>query len=82
MYDTAAEQRQVLREHTHRLKPLDLQDQAVEIETQGYAVRDPFPPYGMNLTTIWALEDFTPDSGPILITPGTNRLRRTRPAIR
>ena len=39
-------------------------------------IREPFPPYGMNLTTIWALEDFTLDSGPTLIMPGTNQLRR------
>ena len=39
-------------------------------------MREPFPEFGQNCTSIWALEDFTVEAGPTLVVPGSHKLRR------
>ena len=39
-------------------------------------IREPFPPYAMNTTTIWALEDFTLSCGPTMVQPYSHTLGR------
>jgi ectoine hydroxylase-related dioxygenase (phytanoyl-CoA dioxygenase family) len=39
-------------------------------------VQEPYPAYSLAVTTIWALDDFTPESGPTLVVPGSHRRNR------
>jgi ectoine hydroxylase-related dioxygenase (phytanoyl-CoA dioxygenase family) len=42
-------------------------------------MREPFAPYSMATTCIWALEDFTAEAGPTLVLPGSHHKRHHPP---
>ena len=48
----------------------------IELHTDYAHVPEPFPEFSMTGVGVWALEDWTVDSGPTWIIPGSHKLRR------
>ena len=51
-------------------------DRGMPLHTDYDLIRDPFPAHPQTLTSVWACDDFTPESGCTWVIPGSHRLRR------
>lgn len=49
----------------------------IPLHTDYAHIPDPYPAYAMTGVGVWAFEDWTEASGPTVLAPGTQRLRRT-----